>query len=92
MYLKTNNSHSVDGLVISIDQTQVMSSRNREITAKDIKPHRCNDRVEDMLEVGGAEASTHATRHAQAIGTLEWSDKVVPAWKMLRACFKSEPG
>ncbi|KAK9841488.1 hypothetical protein WJX74_006677 [Apatococcus lobatus] len=41
------------------------------------RPHRCNDRVEDLL---------------QALFTLEFSAKVRPAWRNFRSCMKAEPG
>lgn len=41
------------------------------------RPHRCNDRVEDLL---------------QALFTLDFQTKIKPAWARFRACMKSEPG
>ncbi|KAL0046505.1 hypothetical protein WJX82_002487 [Trebouxia sp. C0006] len=41
------------------------------------RPHRCNARVEDLL---------------QALFTLEFGAKVRPAWRNVRECLKSEPG
>ncbi|KAL3155795.1 hypothetical protein ABBQ32_012811 [Trebouxia sp. C0010 RCD-2024] len=48
-----------------------------ETAARGPRPHRCNARVEDVL---------------QALFTLEFRAKVRPAWKNMRECFKSEPG
>lgn len=44
---------------------------------KELKPHRCNDRVEDWV---------------QSLYTLEWSAKIGPAWRNMRACLSSEVG
>lgn len=41
------------------------------------QPHRCNDRVEDLI---------------QALYTLEFGTMIRPAWRNMRACFKSEKG
>jgi len=41
------------------------------------QPHRCNDRVEDLI---------------QGLYTLDFSGIIRPAWKNARACFKSAEG
>ena len=46
-------------------------------TGKELKPHRCNDRVEDWV---------------QSLYTLEWGAKIGPAWRNMRACLSSEVG
>ena len=46
-------------------------------TGKELKPHRCNDRVEDWV---------------QSLYTLEWGGKIKPAWRNMRACLASEIG
>ncbi|KAK9800337.1 hypothetical protein WJX73_005254 [Symbiochloris irregularis] len=40
-------------------------------------PHRCNDRVEDVV---------------QALFTLEFSAKIKPAWSTFMKCMRSEVG
>ncbi|KAK9852587.1 hypothetical protein WJX84_001840 [Apatococcus fuscideae] len=60
---------------------QLPSERMQETDDKpqkrEARPHRCNDRVEDLL---------------QALFTLEFRAKIRPAWKNFRACMKAEPG
>ena len=41
------------------------------------QPHRCNDRVEDLI---------------QALFSLDFGGKIRPAWRNMRECFKSEKG
>lgn len=43
-----DSSHNLDILRFYDIET---SMGDRDVTAKDIKPHRCNDRVEDLLQV-----------------------------------------
>eukprot|EP00884_Botryococcus_braunii_P006903 jgi/Botrbrau1/16213/Bobra.0066s0002.3 len=47
------------------------------VRPKGPRPHRCNDRIEDLLE---------------AILTLDFGGKIRPAWKVLRLCLNSAPG
>ncbi|KAL4529562.1 hypothetical protein Ndes2526B_g04370 [Nannochloris sp. 'desiccata'] len=54
-----------------------MSDAPDQPPAKLPRPHRCNDRVEDLL---------------QALFTLDFSEKIRPAWRNFRKCMKSEPG
>jgi hypothetical protein len=78
------------------------------------RPHRCNDRVEDLLEVRSVPWQVLSVDFVlvlsgkstwslvllvnwwsvdlQAILTLDFSGKIMPAWRVLRLCLKSDPG
>ena len=56
---------------------QSTDGRRSQRTGKELKPHRCNDRVEDWV---------------QSLYTLEWGAKIKPAWRNMRACLSSEIG
>lgn len=59
------------------EPTSSPSPENKSAPKKLARPHRCNDRVEDLI---------------QALYTLDFANKISPAWSTLRACLKSEPG
>jgi hypothetical protein len=85
------------------------------------RPHRCNARVEDFVQVcirskPGAQdcpvvaaflpacrvcksmlghlvaATTLRSPLMQAVVTWDYAGKIQPAWRLMRQCFKSEPG
>jgi hypothetical protein len=69
-------------------------------------PHRCNDRVEDLLQARGRRAppppavapppppvaAAHPPAAPQAAFTFEFATKIRPAYRSLAKCLRSEPG
>jgi hypothetical protein len=82
------------------------SGREEGAEKRGPRPHRCNDRVEDLLQARGRRAPpppraapppppagvAHPPAAPQAAFTFEFAAKIRPAYRSLAKCLRSEPG